>query len=67
MKRTPKPVFFIVALLIVALTYTTFFGVYSQYGDRTDTIIRGAKDIRFGIEQGFDFIAASFVSAAAWM
>lgn len=50
MKRTPKPVFFIVALLIVALTYTTFFGVYSQYGDRTDTIIRGAKDIRFGID-----------------
>ena len=45
MKRTPKPVFFIVALLIVALTYTTFLGVYSQYGDRTDTIIRGAKDI----------------------
>lgn len=36
--------------MIVALTYTTFFGVYSQYGDRTDTIIRGAKGIRFGID-----------------
>lgn len=50
MKRTAKPVFFIVALLIVALTYTTFFGVYSHYGDRRDTFIRGAGDIRFGID-----------------
>ena len=50
MKRTAKPVFFIVALLIVALTYTTFFGVYTYYGDRRDTIIRGAKDIRWGID-----------------
>ena len=50
MKRTAKPVFFIVALLIVALAYTTFFGVYTTYGDRRDTIIRGAQDIRFGID-----------------
>lgn len=50
MKRTAKPVFFIVALLILALTYTTFFGVYTRYGDRRDTIIRGAADIRFGID-----------------
>lgn len=50
MKRTAKPVFFIVALLIVALTVTTFFGVYTVYGDRRDTIIRGAKDIRWGID-----------------
>ena len=50
MKRTPKPVFFIVALLIVALTYTTFFGVYTHYGDRVDTVIRGISDIRTGID-----------------
>lgn len=50
MKRTGKPVFFIVALLIFALTYTTFFGVYANYGDRRDTYIRGAEDIRFGID-----------------
>ena len=50
MKRTSKSVFFIVALLILALTYTTFFGVYSHYGDRRDTIIRGASDIRWGID-----------------
>ncbi len=50
MKRTPKPVFFIVTLLILALTYTSLFGVYTQYGDRQDTIIRGAADIRTGID-----------------
>lgn len=50
MKRTPKAVFFVVFLLIVALVYTSFFGVYKYYGDREDTIIRGAGDIRFGID-----------------
>ena len=50
MKRTPKFVFFIVALLILGLAYTSFFGVYTNYGDRTDTVIRGAADIRFGID-----------------
>lgn len=50
MKRTPKSVFFIVTLLILALTYTSFFGVYTHYGDRVDTIIRGASDIRTGID-----------------
>lgn len=50
MKRTAKPVFFIVALLILALGFTSIFGVYTYYGDRRDTIIRGASDIRFGID-----------------
>lgn len=50
MKRTPKFVFFVVALLILGLAYTSFFGVYKTYGDRTDTVIRGAADIRFGID-----------------
>ncbi|MBQ7038706.1 MAG: SecD/SecF family protein translocase subunit [Clostridia bacterium] len=50
MKRTPKPVFFIVALLIVALGYTSFFGIYKNFGDRQDTVIRGASDIRTGID-----------------
>ncbi len=50
MKRTSKPVFFIVALLILALGYTTIFGVYANYGDRRDTYIRGAADIRLGID-----------------
>ncbi len=50
MKRTAKPVFFIVALLIIALCGTAIFGVYGHYGDRRDTYIRGASDIRFGID-----------------
>lgn len=50
MKRTPKPVFFIVALLIVALGYTSFFGIYKNFGDRRDAVIRGASDIRTGID-----------------
>ena len=32
-KRTGKPVFFVVFLLILALTYTAFFGVENYYGD----------------------------------
>ena len=50
MKRTSKSVFFIVFLLIAGLTYTTVFGVYTHFGDRSDTVIRSASDIRFGID-----------------
>jgi len=50
MKRVAKPVFFIVAAIIVALVFTAFAGVHSSYGDRTDTHIKGAGDIRFGID-----------------
>lgn len=50
MKRTAKSTFFIVALLIFALAYTAFFGVYTTFGDRVDTIFRGAGDIRFGVD-----------------
>ena len=50
MKRVGKPWFFVVAALIFALAYTSFFGVYEQNGDLQDTIIRGAKDIRWGTD-----------------
>lgn len=50
MKRTGKSAFFIVALLIVALAFTSFFGIYSMNGDIEQTHIRGAKDIRWGID-----------------
>ena len=46
MKRVGKPVFFVVSLLIVALTLLSFFGVSTQYGDRTDTYIKGADSVR---------------------
>ncbi len=50
MKRVGKPWFFVVAALIFALAYTSFFGVYEQNGDLQNTIIRGAKDIRWGTD-----------------
>lgn len=50
MKRTPKWAFFVVAILILALSYTAIFGVYTRFGDRTDTVIRGVGDIRWGID-----------------
>ncbi len=50
MKRTPKWAFFIVAILILVLSYTAVFGVYTTYGDRTDTVIRSVSEIRWGID-----------------
>ena len=50
MKRTPKWAFFVVAIAIFALSFTAIFGLYTRYGDRTDTIIRGISDIRWGID-----------------
>ncbi len=50
MKRTPKWAFFIVAILILVLSYTAVFGVYTRYGDRTDTVIRSVSEIRWGID-----------------
>lgn len=49
-KRTAKPVFFIVAVLIFALTYCAFFGISNYYGDKKNTYIKGASDIRWGID-----------------
>ncbi|NLJ31087.1 MAG: protein translocase subunit SecD [Clostridiales bacterium] len=50
MKRVAKPVFFIVALLILVLTFTATFGVKTQNGDNTNTYIKGVSDIRWGID-----------------
>lgn len=50
MKRVKKPVFFVVAILIIALTVTSLFGVYGQNGDTKITYIKGAGDIRWGID-----------------
>lgn len=50
MKRVPKPVFFIVALLILFLTYTSIFGIKGQNGDNPTTYIKGVGDIRWGID-----------------
>lgn len=49
-KRTGKPVFFVVFLLILALTYTAFFGIENYYGDTRKVYFKGAEDIRWGID-----------------
>lgn len=50
MKKVSKPTFFIVLALILALTYCAFFGIYDYYGDTKNTYIKGAEDIRWGID-----------------
>ncbi len=50
MKRVPKPVFFIVALLILAFAFTAVFGVSYYNGDNMVTVIKGMSDIRWGID-----------------
>ena len=50
MKRVSKPVFFIVFLLIAAFAAAVLFGVRSYYGDNETVYIKGADDIRFGID-----------------
>lgn len=50
MKRTPKPVFFIVAVLTLLFTYLAFFGISTTYGDIKTVIVKGSEDIRLGID-----------------
>lgn len=49
-KRTGKPVFFIVFILILALAYTAFFGISDYYGDTKQVYLKGANEIRWGID-----------------
>ena len=50
MKRVGKPVFFILAALLLLVSFASFFGVYGQNGDIPVTYIKGVKDIRWGID-----------------
>ncbi|HNX13744.1 MAG TPA: hypothetical protein PK854_04770 [Oscillospiraceae bacterium] len=50
MKKAKGLVFFVIALLILGLGYTSFFGVYSWYGATENTIIRGTKSLSAGVE-----------------
>ena len=50
MKRVPKPVFFIVSILIVVLTLLSLFGFKTTYGDKETVYIKGGNDIRWGID-----------------
>ncbi len=50
LKKSGKLTFFVVFILILALTYTAFFGVDNYYGDNREIIFKGANDIRWGID-----------------
>lgn len=49
-KKVGKPIFFVVFILILALTYCAFFGIENYYGDTRNVYVKGAKDIRWGID-----------------
>ena len=49
-KRTRKSTFFIVFALILVLAFTAFFGIDNYYGDTRNVYIKGASDIRWGID-----------------
>ena len=50
MKRISKPVFFIVAILIICFAVTATVGVKYYEGDIQKTAIKGLSDIRWGID-----------------
>ncbi len=50
LKKSGKLNFFVVFILILALTYTAFFGIENYYGDNREIIFKGAEDIRWGID-----------------
>ena len=41
---------FVVAILIVLFSLTAIFGVSYTYGDTKNVYVKGASDIRFGID-----------------
>ena len=50
MKRSGKLTFIVVALLIFSFAYLAFFGISDYYGDTERITVKGAKDIRWGID-----------------
>lgn len=50
MKRVGKPVFFVVVILILTFTAMSFIGITTKYGDTSTIYVKGAKDIRWGID-----------------
>jgi preprotein translocase subunit SecD len=50
LRKSGKLTFFVVLILILALTFTAFFGIETYYGDNRKIIFKGAKDIRWGID-----------------
>ena len=48
-KKIGRPVFFVVAALIIAFSLLSTLGISTRYGDNETTIIAGIDDIRWGI------------------
>ncbi len=49
-RRKGKGWFWVVAILILFLAYSTFAGISTKYGDTENQIVKSASDIRFGID-----------------
>lgn len=49
-RRIGRPVFFVLAVLIIAFALLSTLGVSTQYGDNKTTIIAGLGDVRWGID-----------------
>ena len=49
-KTSRKSTFFVILALILVLTYLAFFGVENYHGDIRQIYVKGAKDIRWGID-----------------
>lgn len=51
MKKKARPLQLVLTLLLILVfAYTAFFGVSARYGDVTRTYLKGAQDIRFGVD-----------------
>jgi SecD/SecF fusion protein len=50
LKNIKKPVFFIIALSILAFSVLTTFGISTYYGDNRTVWVKGVNDIRWGID-----------------
>ena len=49
-KTSRKSSFFVILALILALTYLAFFGIENYFGDIRQVYVKGANDIRWGID-----------------
>ncbi len=75
MKKGSKATFFVVFALIIFLAVTSFVGIRTTYGDTTKVYVKGANDIRWGIDirggvdvtftppEGFDATDAQMTAA----
>lgn len=50
MKKTGKPVFFVVAIITIVFTILSITGISSYYGDIQSVYIKGGDQIRWGID-----------------